>query len=355
MSRDTMTAERPQIADAPTLAPKSNVVPYTAPAVAKPYPPDLLKRVFAIKRGIGNIEKTGWNDFHKFSYRKWEDVLDRLSPLMSEHGVLIVPSEISRSLIEDESNQARNDMLVGISYEFTIISEDGDEWPSRPRLSAFARVRDGKGVHDDKAASKCLTQADKEFLIHFFKIPVTGQPESDADGTEVAQQQKAELPKPPKPGSPEAKALDGPRAITEGTDAATWGDAFIKAIEKAPAAEMPQWIEANKLRLEKLKAYPEVDAKVQAAIKARVPAPPKPPRPGAQPTATAAPAVPAMPDPAMDAAGWLKWLTDKLAGFDNIDDGSTFWSDRVEALDLSFETQEEAMGIWRQFERRFED
>jgi hypothetical protein len=348
----TQTAERPETAAVAGPAPAANIVPIETrrPPAPRAYPADLLKRVFAIKRGIGNVGKDGWNSFHQYHYRKWEDVLDMLSPLMSQHGVLIIPNEISRSLIEDEQAQVRNDMLVGITYEFIIVSEQGDEWPERPRISAFARIRDGKGVHDDKAASKCHTQADKEFLIHFFKIPVTGAPESDADGTEVAQQEQAK-PKPPKPGSAEAKALDGPRAIpTGGISADEWVDAFLKAIEGKGAEECAQWIAANKTILTKLDApqFAEQKKRVYAVLNPAPPKPPKPPKPAA-----AAPPAPVVPDPATNQPGWIEWLRAKMSTFTTFEAGESYWNDRIDPMDLSRDAQEEAMGVWQRFEDRF--
>jgi hypothetical protein len=354
MSRETQTLER-TVSEVPDLAPRGNVLTLSPPPpmVRTFYSPKMVKSVLSITREIGAVEKAGWNDFHKYKYLKWDDVLDRLSVLLPKHGLLITPSEVGRSLVEND--QAKNDQLVGITYEFVIVNEDGEEWPMRPRITAFGRVRDSKNICDDKAAVKCLTQAEKYFLIHFFKIRTSDVViDSDADGSQIVQQDAK--PKPPKPGSAEAKALTGPRTVTEGADAAGWADAFLEAIKDCTAADYPKWIDANGLRLEKLKAYPEVDAKVQAALKAMVTPvakPPKPPKPGAT-QAAAAPVMPKAPDAATDPVGWIKSLREKMAGFKAYEDGEAYWNDHVQALDLEFAVQEEAMSVWQAFERRFE-
>lgn len=339
----TQTAERTQAPDAPPLAPKSNLVPFTAPAAPKAYSPKIAKALLAVTREIGAVEKSGWNDFHKYHYQKWEDVLGRLSEVLPKHGLIIMQSEVARSLFE-------NDQMMAITYEFIIVNEDGDVWPERPVWTAIARARDQKGTPDDKASNKAHTQAHKYFLLHTFKIRTKDSAEDDADGDQPT---KTAAPKPPRPGSTEAAALDGPRAITAGHDAASWADAFLAAIKDCTAGDYPKWIDANAVRLDKLKAYPEVDAKVQAALKAMVTPVPKPPRPGA-PAQAAAPAAPVIPDPATDAPGWVAWLIEKMKGFETYEAGETFWNDMIASLDLPEAVQEDAMGVWRTFERRFE-
>lgn len=336
---NTQTMERAAVTDLPRTAPGGNVVPYTAPTVPKAYSPKIAKALLAVTREIGAVEKSGWNDFHKYAYQKWEDVLGRLSEILPKHGLIIMQSEVARSLFE-------NDQMMAITYDFTIVNEDGDVWPERPVWTAIARARDSKGTPDDKAANKAHTQAHKYFLLHTFKIRTKDSVEDDSDGDQPA---KAAAPKPPKPGSEEAAALDGPRAVTAGHDAASWADAFIAAINGATPENLAKWIEANKLRLDKLKAYPEVDAKVQAAIK---PVAPKPPRPGA--TSPAAPAQPAVPNPETDAPGWVAWLIEKMKGFDSYEAGETFFNDKIQAMDLPDAVQEDALAVFRRFERRFE-
>ena len=67
----------------------------------------------------------------------------------------------------------------------------------------------------------------------------------------------------------------------------------------------------------------------------------------------AAPKQPATPTPA-DGAAWIAWLTDKFAAFENYEAGEAYWNDTIQALDLPDLVQEDAMGVWRRFERRFE-
>jgi len=137
------------------------------PAQPRPatYPPKIAKAIVAITKAIGRIQKEGYNDFQKYRYTRWEDIAEKLSPLLAEHGLIIIQNEQTRHLIEENDKGS----TLSIVYDFTLVNEDGDVWPSSD-WTALARLRDQKGVTDDKAASKCHTQAEKNFVIKLFKI-----------------------------------------------------------------------------------------------------------------------------------------------------------------------------------------
>lgn len=354
----TQTMERPLLLEAPQSAPRGNVVTLPMQAEPKAYPPKLVKALMAITREFGAIAKAankddtsgGWNTFHNYGYQKWDDVLQRESELLVKHGIIIQQSETARSLLEK---------LISITYEFTIINEDGDVWPDRPVWTAIGRLIDNKGIFDDKAANKCHTQAHKYFLLHTFKIKTKETAEDEADAADSTNETTATTgtPKPPKPGSAEAQKMEGPRLLDpKGHTEVTWANGFIAAIENATAPELDQWEALNKPVFERIKGYKEPHDAVQKAIAVRraklapaETATPKPPKPPA-PAQVAKP----MPDAANEPALWLGWLTAKLEAITTIEEGETFWAERVEALDLPDAVQEEAMGCWRQFEKRFE-
>lgn len=350
----TATQERTNVAEfaPPAQLPtaRGNIVHVPEPQAQKTYPPKLAKAIMAITREFGAIKKDGWNDFHKYHYQRWEDVLERESVLLPQHGIILQQSEIARSIL---------DKLISITYAFTIINEDGDVWPDRIPLTAIARLSDNKGIFDDKAANKCHTQAHKYFLLHFFKIRTKEAivEDSDGDGDEVPAKQVA-APKPPKPGSAEAKALEEPRAITgTGPNPEDWVTTFVAMIEQSGSTdEIDAWIAANKATLDRLKAFPKLLARVEEAINSRsallkaVKAP-KPPRPGAATQTPPAPKANPMPDAAEKPAEFIEWLKTKFENFDSYEDGERYWNETVEALDLSREVQEDAMAVWNHFEK----
>lgn len=343
----TQTMERQQVAE---IAPQRNVVvPFAPPRdLVTAYPPKIAKAIMAIRRTIHPVAKSGLVEFGKtkYNYPKADDVMDQVIPLTAEHGLIITQSEVKQVLFEAER-------MLAITYAYTVVNEDGDVWPERIERTGLAWVKSSRGEVDDKASNKCSTQSEKYFYIKFFGIRTSDAAQLDNDAVvpgEVIEGKAS--PKPPKPGSTEAAALDGPRAITgTGPTAEGWADAFIKAIEKATPVETTKWIEINSAALQRLKEFPAVAEKVAAAIKARAPAPPKPPRPAA---AVTEPVVAKVPDPATDPAGWIKWLGEKMAGFDTYEAGETYWNERIQALDLDRLVQEDAMGVWRRFEARFE-
>jgi hypothetical protein len=335
------------------------------PPEPKAYPPSMAKAILKIMREIGAIQKSGWNDFHMYHYQKWEDILDRLSVLLADNGLIIIPSEVSRSLVEND--QQKNDQLVAITYDFTIVNEEGECWPERPRITAFGRVRDSKNICDDKAAAKCHTQAEKYFLIHFFKIRTGDVPDSDADGNGTKEQPKqiAQASGKPKPPRPEGAAPRKPAILsTEKTTFRKWSTEYIECIKQAASiADVGQWGHLNVGALDVIKAEkPDLHAEIEKItqdrlndLAAREDAKPlKPPAPDAQ--KAPAPTKNDMPDPGDSVPKWLAWLDGKLAAFKEGEGEQmeTYWNDKIAPIvdQLLPIDVEEALGLYRKHEQR---
>lgn len=167
------------------------------PAAPKPtaYPARVAASIIKITNAIGRIQKEGRNEFQKYAYTRWEDINEKLSPLLAEHGLVIVQSEQSRNLLEENDKGS----VLAIVYHFTLINEHGDVW-GPIEWTAIARLRDQKGVTDDKAASKCHTQAEKQFCIKQFKIRTDEYEDNDAhptlpkkDARDIYQKLQAEI------------------------------------------------------------------------------------------------------------------------------------------------------------------
>lgn len=138
-----------------------------APAAPRPahFSASIAKAILAVSSEIGTIQKEGWNDFQRYKYTRWEDINEKLSPLLHKHNLIIVQSEQSRSLLEENDKGS----VLAIVYHFTIINSEGEQWPPT-EWTGIARLRDAKGTTDDKAATKCHTQAEKFFCVKQFKI-----------------------------------------------------------------------------------------------------------------------------------------------------------------------------------------
>lgn len=167
------------------------------PASPKPpsFPSSIAKAIIAVSRDIGEITKAGRNTFQNYNYAKWEDVNEKLSPLLAQHGLVIVQSEQSRSLLEENDKGS----VLAIVYHFTIVNEAGEQWPP-VEWTGIARLRNAQGVTDDKAATKCHTQAEKYFCVKQFKIRVAEENPADRshalpkkDAREIYKKLQAEI------------------------------------------------------------------------------------------------------------------------------------------------------------------
>src|SRR5262249_42886075 len=134
----------------------------------------LAGALMAIRREISPVAKEGENTFHKYKYVKSEDVIDEVQPLLAKHGVMIIQSEVSRTLVNNEA-------ILAITYDYTVINADGEVWPDRPMRTGLALARDQKGIVDDKASNKASTQSEKYFLIKFFGIRTSDAAQNDND------------------------------------------------------------------------------------------------------------------------------------------------------------------------------
>jgi ERF superfamily len=173
------TAIAPEAPTAQLPAVRQDRAPRTAkPKTVTNYPGRIAVAILKITNAIGQIQKEGRNEFQRYKYTRWEDINERLSPLLGQHGLVIVQSEQSRNLLEENDKGS----VLAIIYHFLLVNENGDVW-GPIEWTAIARLRDQKGVTDDKAASKCHTQAEKQFCIKQFKIRTDDYDAADSHQT----------------------------------------------------------------------------------------------------------------------------------------------------------------------------
>ena len=135
----------------------------------------ITRAIAKITQDVGIVPKEGENKFHGYKYARMEDVLQRLTPLLAEHGIVIIQTEIERNLFDNAS-------AVSVTYQFTIAHASGEVWPDRPVQTAISRARDSKGNFDDKSVNKCHTSARKYFLLSLFQIATGDMDDADDDG-----------------------------------------------------------------------------------------------------------------------------------------------------------------------------
>lgn len=144
---------------------------------------EVLKAISAVMGEVGAVEKRGENKFHGYTYATAADVLHKLQPLMSKHGLTIIQHQKDLSFIQDGNAMA-------VQYEFDVRHSSGESLDFKPIHTGVASAKTSKGSFDDKAANKCHTGARKYFLLSLFQIPTGYYDDPDADGKEPAEKVK---------------------------------------------------------------------------------------------------------------------------------------------------------------------
>ena len=204
----------------------------------------LAGAVASVMAEIKPVEKSGWNDFHKYNYARMQDLSTELTPLMGKHGIMVIQNELDRSMFDDGR-------VVAVRYEFTIVHKSGEIWPERPRYTGMSSCRNTKGGFDDKCFNKCHTSARKYFLIGLFQIPTEDE---GADGDTSGNGQHARPQATRRAPSPEGKVSPHLLPIINQETPEAWGDRFLKLIEKAATSEeVDAWYNENYNIFQKLK------------------------------------------------------------------------------------------------------
>lgn len=274
---NTTTAERIEID-------RTNYAPMPEPQLPAIHQPqrsanavaNIAAAIANVMEEIGIIPKGGRNDFQRYDYARIEDILQRLTPLMGKHGLVLVPSEKTRSIFD-------NDAVVMATYSFTLIHKSGDVWPFPLEWTGISRARDSKGGFDDKALNKCATAAQKEFLKKLFQIPVG----DDADAHDTSAQsyppKQTQAAAPKQAAKPHAEPTQPPVnpdtgevsphaiVVTSKDGKFDWigfGKSYLAALKSSKNAdECCEWEDANAINLATLaKQEPNIHARLALAV-----------------------------------------------------------------------------------------
>ena len=120
---------------------------------------------------IGKDKQAGSGSFG-YKFRGIDDVMNRLNPLMSKHGVFVVP-EVLESTREERINQKGNSVIYSvIKVKYTYYAKDG---------SSVSSIVIGEGMDTgDKASNKAMSVAMKYSMFQVFCIPTEEM--NDPDG-----------------------------------------------------------------------------------------------------------------------------------------------------------------------------
>ena len=137
--------------------------------------PDLTleTRLGYIMGMVGNIPKSGYNNFHKYRYAMETDLVSAIRPLLAAAGIMIIPSIERHKIIDGapaKDGTPSKDKLTVLTVRFSIT--DG-----RSEIIAYG-IGYGSDT-GDKGAYKAMTGALKYMLMKMFLIDTGDDPEAD--------------------------------------------------------------------------------------------------------------------------------------------------------------------------------
>lgn len=114
-----------------------------------------------------------------YMYRGIDEVYSALSPLLSQHGLVVIPRVLEREVVERQSKSGGALFYVTVHAEFDFVSvADG---------SAHTVITYGEAMDSgDKATNKAMSAAYKYAAFMTFAIPTEGDNDADASTHEVA-------------------------------------------------------------------------------------------------------------------------------------------------------------------------
>ena len=129
------------------------------------------------------IAKDRRNTQQGYGFRGIDDVYNALAPIISKHGLVILPRVISREVSERMGKSGSSLFYVVVEVEFDFVSShDG----TKHTVKTFGEAMDS----GDKATNKAMSAAYKYAAFQTFCIPTEGDNDADATTHEV----KAETP-----------------------------------------------------------------------------------------------------------------------------------------------------------------
>jgi len=181
----------------------------------------------AIAKVQGDLAKTGIAKNRKntqgsgYNFRGIDDVYAALSPLLAEHGLVIVPRVVEREQVERASKSGGMLFYTTVKAEFDFVAvEDG----SVHTASTYGEAMDS----GDKSTNKAMSAAYKYAAFMTFAIPTEGDNDADAATHEVIRG--------PVISSQQEQELNG-LIVTAGTTVAAYCDRLkVASVASIPAA-----------------------------------------------------------------------------------------------------------------------
>ena len=138
----------------------------------------------AIAAVAGDLAKTGIAKDRKnaqqgYNFRGIDDMYNTLAPLLSQHGLVILPRVTDRSCVERQTRNGGALFYTTVAVEFDFVAvEDG----SKHTVTTFGEAMDS----GDKSTNKAMSAAYKYAVMQAFAIPTEGDNDADSTTHEVA-------------------------------------------------------------------------------------------------------------------------------------------------------------------------
>jgi len=143
------------------------------------------------------IKKDHKNQQQGYKFRGIDDVYNSLSPIMSKHGLIILPRVLTRECVERTTKSGGALFYSFVEVEFDFVSAaDGSMYT----VKTFGEAMDSA----DKSTNKAMSAAYKYACIQAFCIPTEGDNDADATTHEVKGKDK---PEPKTEATPEELAM----------------------------------------------------------------------------------------------------------------------------------------------------
>lgn len=198
------------------------------------------------KEGISKDRK---NQQQGYNFRGIDDVYNALAPIMSKHGLVVLPRCLSRESIERQNRSGGTLFYVVVECEFDFVSSHDK---SHHIVKTYGEAMDS----GDKATNKAMSAAYKYACMQAFCIPTEGDNDADSTTHEVAPKPKVEAKPEPKPEpKPEAK----PPVVQTNQGVADFAmSMFIEFLPSAKTeSELNAFWKENKDAVNKIKAHDE--------------------------------------------------------------------------------------------------
>lgn len=125
------------------------------------------------------ISKDRKNAQQGYNFRGIDDMYNALAPVLSKHGLCVLPRVKSRECVERMSAKGAALLYVTVEVDFDFVAaEDG----SKHTITTYGEAMDS----GDKATNKAMSAAYKYAAMQAFAIPTEGDNDADAHTHQVA-------------------------------------------------------------------------------------------------------------------------------------------------------------------------